>query len=150
LDANNKAVEEFGYSKEELLKKKIFDLHPETELKHSAQVLDAMKKKEMMTVETEFVRKNGSVFLSESTPCKYTLGSKPIIHVVIRNITEKRKIEEDIKKRMNELEIFNDITFSFDYLSVRLRELAFLNKGVRIILEDKRNNEKHDFKYEGE
>jgi len=46
LDANNKAVEEFGYSKEELLKKKIFDLHPETELKHSAQVLDAMKKKE--------------------------------------------------------------------------------------------------------
>jgi len=64
----------------------------------------------MMTVETEFVRKNGSVFLSESTPCKYTLGSKPIIHVVIRNITEKRKIEEDIKKRMNELEIFNDIT----------------------------------------
>ena len=122
LDANNKAVEEFGYSKEELLKKKIFDLHPETELKHSAQVLDAMNKKEMMTVETEFVRKNGSVFLSESTPCKYTLGSKPIIHVVIRNITEKRKIEEDIKKRMNELEIFNDITVGRELKMLELKK----------------------------
>ncbi|MDP8241901.1 MAG: PAS domain S-box protein, partial [Candidatus Celaenobacter antarcticus] len=122
LDANNKAVEEFGYSKEELLKKKIFDLHPETELKHSAQVLDAMKKKEMMTVETEFVRKNGSVFLSESTPCKYTLGSKSIIHVVIRDITEKRKIEEDIKKRMNELEIFNDITVGRELKMLELKK----------------------------
>lgn len=46
-------------------------------------------------------------------------------------------------------EIFDDITFSFDYLSVRLRELAFLNKGVRIILKDDRHNEEHDFKYDG-
>jgi len=45
LDANNKAVEEFGYSKVELLKKTIFELHPENELKHSAQVLAAMNKK---------------------------------------------------------------------------------------------------------
>jgi len=45
LDANNKAVEELGYSKEELLEMKVFELHPETELKHSAQVLAAMKKK---------------------------------------------------------------------------------------------------------
>ena len=122
IDANIKTTEEFGYSKEELLKKKIFDLHPETELKHSAQVLDAMNKKEMMTVETEFVRKNGSVFLSESTPCKYTLGSKSIIHVVIRDITEKRKIEEDIKKRMNELEIFNDITVGRELKMLELKK----------------------------
>lgn len=46
-------------------------------------------------------------------------------------------------------EIFDDTTFSFDYLSVRLRELAFLNKGVRIILKDERHNEAHDFKYDG-
>ncbi len=45
--------------------------------------------------------------------------------------------------------IFETTTFSFDYLAVRLRELAFLNKGVRIILEDETTNKKHDFKYEG-
>lgn len=39
--------------------------------------------------------------------------------------------------------------FSFDYLTTRLRELAFLNKGVRIILKDDRSDRKHDFKYDG-
>ncbi len=46
-------------------------------------------------------------------------------------------------------EIFETTDFSFDYLSSRLRELAFLNKGVRIILKDNRDNKKHDFRYSG-
>jgi len=99
LDANNKAIEELGYSKKEMLEMKVFELHPETELKHSAQVLAAMKKKDMLNVETKFVRKDGSVFLAEATPCKYTLGSKPIIHVVIRDITKRKQAEEQIKTK---------------------------------------------------
>lgn len=45
--------------------------------------------------------------------------------------------------------IFEAVEFSFDYLSTRLRELAFLNRGVRIVLRDKKENKTHDFKYEG-
>jgi DNA gyrase subunit B len=45
--------------------------------------------------------------------------------------------------------IFETIDFSFEYLSVRLRELAFLNKGLRIILRDENKGKEHDFKYEG-
>lgn len=46
-------------------------------------------------------------------------------------------------------QIFETIDFSFDYLTTRLRELAFLNKGVRIILKDERSDRIHDFKYDG-
>jgi len=104
LDVNNKAVVEFGYSKKELLEMKVFDLHHETELKHSAQVLAAMKKKDMLNVESKFVRKDGSVFWAEAAPRKYTLGSKTIIHVAIRDITERKQAEEELsiaKKRLN-------------------------------------------------
>ncbi len=45
--------------------------------------------------------------------------------------------------------IFETVKFSFDYLSSRLRELAFLNKGVRITLTDEESERTHDFKYEG-
>jgi DNA gyrase subunit B len=45
--------------------------------------------------------------------------------------------------------IFPDINFSFEILANRLRELAFLNKGVRITIQDHRINRQHDFYYEG-
>ena len=46
-------------------------------------------------------------------------------------------------------EIFEEVIFNFDYLSQRLRELAFLNSGVRIIIIDERADKKHEFFYEG-
>jgi DNA gyrase subunit B len=46
-------------------------------------------------------------------------------------------------------EIFQEREFSFDVLSQRLRELAFLNSGVRITIEDERNAKSHEFQYTG-
>src|SRR5438046_2813979 len=45
--------------------------------------------------------------------------------------------------------IFETVEFSFDILSQRLRELAFLNRGVKIIIEDERSQKKHEFFYKG-
>ncbi len=45
--------------------------------------------------------------------------------------------------------IFDDINFSFDILSNRLREMAFLNPGLSIKLTDKRKDKHHLFKYDG-
>ena len=46
-------------------------------------------------------------------------------------------------------EIFETVEFSFDILSQRLRELAFLNSGVKITIEDERTQKKHEFFYKG-
>jgi DNA gyrase subunit B len=45
--------------------------------------------------------------------------------------------------------IFDTTEFHFDTLSARLRELAFLNKGLRITIDDQRNDKKHEFEYTG-
>ena len=45
--------------------------------------------------------------------------------------------------------IFETTDFSFDILSQRLRELAFLNRGVKITIDDERTQKKHEFFYEG-
>ncbi len=45
--------------------------------------------------------------------------------------------------------IFEVSEFSFDVLSQRLRELAFLNGGLHISIEDEREQKSHDFHYQG-
>jgi DNA gyrase subunit B len=47
-------------------------------------------------------------------------------------------------------EIFDTTDYNFDTLSKRLRELAFLNKGLKITIQDERGEDKHHvFQYEG-
>jgi DNA gyrase subunit B len=45
--------------------------------------------------------------------------------------------------------IFEVMEFSFDTLSNRLRELAFLNRGLKIVIEDERDGRSHTFLYKG-
>jgi DNA gyrase subunit B len=45
--------------------------------------------------------------------------------------------------------IFEETEYNFDTLSSRLRELAFLNRGLKITIKDERTDKENDFRYEG-
>jgi DNA gyrase subunit B len=68
--------------------------------------------------------------------------------VAIIGKTEKRGTQVRFKA---DSEIFEEISYSFDVLSQRLRELAFLNKGIQIDIYDNRTEEQKvkQFKFEG-
>jgi len=46
-------------------------------------------------------------------------------------------------------DIFEELDFSYDILCQRLRELSFLNKGIKIILTDKRTEQEVTFQHDG-
>jgi len=46
-------------------------------------------------------------------------------------------------------EIFDSTEFSFEILTQRLRELSFLNRGIRISITDERISKSHEFQYKG-
>ncbi|MEW6375245.1 MAG: ATP-binding protein, partial [Thermodesulfobacteriota bacterium] len=80
-----------------------------------------------------------------------------VYHQVYERGEAKTKLEVTGKTRHTgtqirfkpDSEIFETTSFSFDTLSQRLRELAFLNKGLSISIEDERSEKRHDFFYKG-
>jgi DNA gyrase subunit B len=64
----------------------------------------------------------------------------------VTGTTEKRGTKVTFKP---DPQIFESTEFSFETLSQRLRELAFLNAGVTISISDERDGKAHQFLYEG-
>ncbi len=70
----------------------------------------------------------------------------PTADLEVTGTTKKRGTKVTFKP---DQEIFETIEFSFDTLAQRLRELAFLNGGVTITIDDERDGKSHKFLYEG-
>ncbi len=86
------------------------------------------------------VRKNGNVYYQ-----KYEQGN-PVTPLEMPGTTKRTGTKVHFKPDGS---IFETTLFSYDILSQRLRELSFLNKGVRITIEDERDSKKNEFFYMG-
>src|SRR5215212_721740 len=91
------------------------------------------------TLELEIWR-NGQVYQQS-----YERGV-PSADIEMTGTTKKRGTKVTFKP---DPQIFETTVFSFDTLAQRLRELAFLNGGVLITLDDERDGKSHKFHYEG-
>src|SRR5918998_1579698 len=97
-------------------------------------------------------------FLSETLRLEIWRDGKTYEQEYVRGIPAT-KLEQTGKTRKRgtkvtfkpDTEIFTETVFSFDKLSERLREKAFLNKGIRITIKDEREEteRKHEFYYKG-
>jgi DNA gyrase subunit B len=70
----------------------------------------------------------------------------PIGELEITGTTQRRGTKVTFKP---DTQIFETIEYSFDTLAQRLRELAFLNGGILITIDDERDGKSHKFQYEG-
>ena len=86
------------------------------------------------------VRRNGRTYVQEYEQGKATTP--------VKDIGAADRTGTTITFRPDP-EIFGDATFSYEILEDRLRELAFLNRGLRITLQDERTGKQDAFHYEG-
>jgi len=76
---------------------------------------------------------------------RYERG-KPTAPLMVTGKTKKRGTKITFKP---DGQIFESLEFSFDILAQRLREMAFLNKGLAITLKDERKEKEQLFRYKG-
>ncbi|WP_432742943.1 DNA topoisomerase (ATP-hydrolyzing) subunit B [Methylobacter sp. G7] len=86
------------------------------------------------------VRKNGQLYKQQ-----YRMGN-PVAPLAAVGPAEGTGTMINFKPST---ETFTDVEFHYDILAKRLRELSFLNSGVRISLEDERNDRQDVFEFEG-
>ena len=87
------------------------------------------------------IRRSGKVYYQE-----YSKGI-PVSEFKQTGVTDRRGTKVTFHP---DPEIFkNVLEFSFDQLAQKLRELAYLNSGLQIVLHDERNDRKVEFKFAG-
>lgn len=86
------------------------------------------------------IKRDGKVFQQ-----RYE-GGRPVEQLKVVGKSQKTGTRVTFKP---DKKIFETTEFSFDTLSQRLRELSFLNAGIRILIEDERSDKKHEFQYKG-
>lgn len=86
------------------------------------------------------IRRDGKVYTQ-----RYERGA-PVTLLTVKGETQRRGTRVTFKA---DPEIFTETEMSFDVLVQRLRELAFLNPGVRIDLADEKTLKERSFCYEG-
>jgi len=106
LDVNTRACEMFGWERDQMLRMTVDDLVPEG---HS--VIKPEKLEEFTVpdkpIETTNVRANGEHFPVEITVRLQMIGVEPVMLVVVRDITDRKRVEKALEQSKLELERSN-------------------------------------------
>ncbi|MDI9646740.1 MAG: DNA topoisomerase (ATP-hydrolyzing) subunit B [Archaeoglobales archaeon] len=86
-----------------------------------------------------WVKRGGKIFYQ-----KYSRG-KPVTELKILGETNERGTKIRFKP---DSEIFETVELRYDIISLRLKELAYINKGLRIVLEDERVGKIEEYKFD--
>jgi len=124
-DVNKKVLNQFGYTKSEIVSLKVRDLHPLKALKTSKGAFDAIARNGFVNFEIDFKKKNGEVFPAEVSASVFEIGGRKVIQGIVRNITERKRAQEALARKTQQqqqlVECARNLTESLDLKRVLTR-----------------------------
>ncbi|MEK6745393.1 MAG: HD domain-containing phosphohydrolase [Nitrospirota bacterium] len=106
VDANRKAVEMSGYSKEELKRRTILDMVPPEQVPRSSAEIEKLRQRGAYEkFEGKMVRKDGSLLDIEVSSAAVIRDGKIVgSHDFVREITDRKRFHDELKRSNEELD----------------------------------------------
>jgi PAS domain S-box-containing protein len=123
LDVNEKTLKLFGFTKPEILSMKIPVLHPPEMLEASRGAFERIVKDGFISLEIDFIKKNGEMFPADVSSSLFTIGGKQVIQGIVRDIAERKEKEEALEESEKK----------FRLLAEKSPNMIFINKKGRIV-----------------
>jgi PAS domain S-box-containing protein len=131
IDANNTAVQTYGYSKEELLKLKLYDLKIEKSEQIIKQLITQLEDNPVF-LETTHLRQDGTILPVEVSWQSVIIGDEKIYLSIIRDITQRKEAEREQRKQQTAIRALYKFT-TRKYLPIEYRINTLLAIGCRFL-----------------
>ncbi|MCX5971488.1 MAG: PAS domain S-box protein, partial [Coprothermobacterota bacterium] len=131
LDVNRRACQSLGYSREELLAMFIADIDPDAIQTEKYELWGKVLAGEQFTFESRQLRKDGSIIPVEVTLGSVRLAHGPAILGLIRDISERKQLEERIRQVRGDLlfAVSHDLKLPLQALNQSQEMLNMLEPG---------------------
>jgi PAS domain S-box-containing protein len=126
VDTNRQAIKLLGYSRKELIGQHVSKIYPPEELKKIKKVIERTNRVGRARIDdTCVLRKNGRKVNVDASGSCFTSGNEVLYKITIRDMTEQRKMQEQLKKAKSELEA---------QVAERTMELMASNTALKVLL----------------
>lgn len=100
IEVNDIICQRLGYTREELLKLSPVDLNPPDKVKEIPKIMDRLFQEKNILFEREHITKNGKKIPVEISAHLFEYNGKPTVLSIARDITERKRVEEEMKRRI--------------------------------------------------
>lgn len=112
-----------GYSKEEFLGKKIWEVGAFKDVRASKSAFRELQAKEYIRYDDlPLKRKDGQLIAVEFVSNVYKVGQAKVIQCNIRNITDRKILEKELQEKMEGLETFSKISVGRELKMIALKK----------------------------
>jgi len=122
VEVNDSACERLGYSRDELLSRSVKDIDsPEYRPLIQVRIAKLIRDKRLI-FDSAHVSRDGKAIPVEINAQVIEYLGKPAIFSIARDVTERKRIEEELRGKIHDLEVFNRISVDRELKMVELKK----------------------------